>query len=156
MAIMKFSYPQDPEALFRFLSDPEVTRRRSEWSGDKDINISVSNGAVTNIRKVQADVPGFAKKLLNPVNTVTEVKAWNAANKTATLKVDIQGAPVKVTGDIKIVPSGSGSEYIVDFKVSCSIPFIGGQLEKHVTGITEEGMRKEYDWNKAEAAKVGA
>ena len=154
MATVKFNYPQDPETLFKFLSDPEVTRKRSEWSGDRDIHITASNGAVQNIRKVQADVPSFAKKLLNPVNTVTEVKQWNAANKSATLKVDIQGVPVKVTGDIRITPSGSGSEYTVDFKVSCSIPLIGGQLEKHITGVTEEGMRKEYGWNKDELAKL--
>lgn len=154
MATVKFSYPQDPETLFKFLSDPEVTRKRSEWSGDRDIQITASNGSVQNIRKVQADVPAFAKKLLNPVNTVTEVKQWNAANKTATLKVDIQGVPVKVTGDIRITPSGSGSEYTVDFKVSCSIPFIGGQLEKHITGVTEEGMRKEWGWNKDELSKL--
>jgi hypothetical protein len=150
MATVKFTYSQDLETVYRFLTDPEVVRRRSEKFGETDIQISVNGGTLTNLRKVQAVVPGFAKKLLSPVNTVTDVKAWNAAARTARLTVDIQGAPVKVAGDIRLVAAGSGCDYVVDFQVSCRIPFIGGQLEKYVTGLTEEGMRKEYEWNRAE------
>lgn len=154
MATVKFTYAQDAETVFRYLSDPETARKRSVAFGDKDIQVTASNGTVTNVRKVAADVPGFAKKLLNPVNTVTDAKTWNTANKSATLKVDIQGVPVKIAGDIRITPNGTGADYTVDFKVSCSIPFIGGQLEKHITGVTEEGMRTEFNWNQAELSKL--
>lgn len=150
MATFKYNYPQDIDTVFAFLSSPETARRRSEAFGEREINVSVSGGAVTNVRKVEAEVPGFAKKLLNPVNTVTDVKRWDAATKTGQLTVDIQGAPVKIAGSIRLVPAGSGCDYVVDFQVSCKIPLIGGQLEKHITGVTEEGMRKEADWNKSQ------
>ena len=149
MATVKFTYKQDPETVFKFLSDPATARARSEAFGERDIQVTENGGAVTNRRLVEADVPSFAKKLLNPTNTVTEVKRWNAATKTAELSVDIQGAPVKLNGTIRIVPSGSGSEYITDFTASCKIPLIGGQLEKHIVGVTEQGMRREFDWNQA-------
>lgn len=149
MATFKYSYPQDIETVFRILSAPETARQRSEAFGEREINVTTSGSTVTNVRKVEAEVPGFAKKLLNPVNTVTDIKRWDPATKTAQLTVDIQGAPVKISGNIRLVPAGSGCDYLVDFQVSCKIPLIGGQLEKHVAGITEEGMRKEADWNKA-------
>ena len=104
---------------------------------------------MTNVRKVAVDVPSFAKKIVNPVNTVTDVKSWDASTKTARMSVEIKGVPIKVTGDIRIVPSGTGSDYVVDFQVSCKIPLLGGQLEKHATGQTEQGMVREHDWNRS-------
>lgn len=150
MATVKFTYAQDADTVYKLLSDPEVSRRRSEAFGDKDIRLTKSGDTVTNVRQVEADVPAFAKRLLSPTNTVTEVKAWNPATKSATLSVEIKGVPVKISGDIRIVPAGTGCDYIVSFQVSCKIPLIGGQLEKHITGVTEEGMRKEFEWNRAQ------
>lgn len=149
MATFKYSYPQDIDTVFAFLSNPETARRRSEAFGEQDIKVTASGGAVTNVRKVEAEVPGFAKKLLKPVNTVTDLKRWDSATKTAELSVDIQGVPVTIRGSIRLVPAGTGCDYIVDFQVTCKIPLIGGQLEKHIAGVSEEGMRKEADWNKA-------
>ena len=63
MATVKLFYTQDPETLYKFLSDPETARKRSEAFGERDIQITSSGGAVTNKRLVEADVPSFAKKL---------------------------------------------------------------------------------------------
>lgn len=155
MAIVKFTYKQDPDTVFKFLSDPATVRARSEAFGERGMQITESNGTITNRREVDADVPAIAKKVLKPTNTVTEVKAWNAATKTATMSVDIQGAPIKVAGNIRLTPSGTGTEYTVDFQVTCKIPLIGGQIEKHATGQTEDGMRREYEWNKARLDERG-
>ncbi len=152
MATQKFHFPQDIDTVFRFLADPETAKKRSVAFGERDISVTTSGSTVTNVRKVEADVPAFAKKVLNPVNTVTDVKRWDPATKSAQLSVDIQGAPIKVAGTIRLVPSGSGCDYIVDFQVTCKIPLIGGQIEKHATTQTEEGMRKEFEWNKAQLA----
>lgn len=149
MATVKFTYAQDADTVYKFASDAEICRKRSEAFGDKDIRCTKTGDTVTNVRLVEADVPSFAKKFINATNTVTDVKAWNPTTKSATLSVEIKGVPVKITGDIRIVPAGSGSDYIVNFQVACKIPLIGGQLEKHITGVTEDGMRKEFEWNKA-------
>ncbi len=158
MATVRFSYPHDLETVYRFLVDPAVVRRRSEAFGETDIRATLAgdpaaSATLTNVSKVKAQVPGFAKRFLSPVNTVTDVKAWDGVSHSARLSVDIQGAPVKVSGTIRLQPSTTGCDYVVDFQVSCRIPLIGGQLEKYVTGLTEEGMRKEADWNLAELAR---
>lgn len=153
MAKVRFPFPQNAETVFKFVSDEAVVRRRSEVFGDRDINITRSGDTITNVRMVSADVPGFAKKFLNPVNQVTDIKRWNPATRSAQLSVDIKGAPVKVEGVISIKDTPTGSDYEVDFTVTCKIPLIGGQLEKHVIGVTEDGMRKEADWNRAELSK---
>ncbi len=157
MATVRFSYPHDVDTVYRFLVDPAVVRRRSEAFGETDIHVTIlgdplTSPTVTNVSKVKAQVPGFAKRFLSPVNTVTDVKAWDAAARTARLSVDIQGAPVKVSGSIRLETAGGGCDYVVDFQVSCRIPLIGGQLERYVTGLTEESLRKEADWNRAQLA----
>ena len=161
MATVRFSYPHDVDTVYRFLVDPAVVHRRSEAFGETDIHVTVSgdpltSSTVTNVSKVKAQVPGFAKRFLSPVNTVTDVKAWDASAPTAHLSVDIQSAPVKVSGSIRLEAAGSGCDYVVDFQVSCRIPLIGGQLEKYVAGLTEEGLRKEADWNRAQLAAVAS
>lgn len=154
MTTIKLSYPQDAETVYKFLADPETARRRSVDFGEEDIKVTTQGATVINVRKVASEVPSFAKKFLNPKNVVTDTKAWNAASKTAALTVDIAGAPLKMSGNIKIVPAGSGCDYIIDFTMKCSIPLVGGQIEKHATGVSEEGMRREYEWNKAQLAKL--
>lgn len=157
MPTVRLAYPQDLATVYRFLTDPAVVRRRSEAFGETDIHVTLAgdplgSATLTNVSKVKAQVPGFAKRFFSPLNTVTDVKAWDGASHTARLSVDIQGAPVKVSGTIRLVATASGCEYVVDFQIACRIPLIGGQLEKYVAGLTEEGMRKEADWNRAALA----
>lgn len=148
MTTMRFHYAQDVDTVYRFLADPETARKRSVDFGETDIRVTTQGNTVVNVRKVAMDVPAIAKKILNPVNTVTDTKAWDPATKTARMSVDIQGAPIKVDGQIRVVPSGSGADYIMDFQVTCKIPLIGGQIEKLATAQTEEGMHREDAWNR--------
>jgi hypothetical protein len=147
MATVKFTYKQDVDTVFAFVSDPEVSKQRSIDMGERDIKVTKEGEAVTNIRTVDAEVPGFAAKLLKPSNTVVEVKRWSSATKSGQLSVDVKGAPTQIDGTIKLTPSGSGCDYTLDFKVTCKIPLIGGKLASYVEGITKKGMQEEFEWN---------
>ena len=154
MATVRFHYPQDADTLYRFVTDPEAVKARSIALGERDVRVTKSGETITNVRLVESELPSFAKNLFKPTNTVEEVKAWDAAKKTAKLSVDVKGAPTKVSGTIAIVASGSGCDYVVDFQVKCSIPLIGGKIEAFATGETEKGLRAEYEYtSKALAAK---
>ncbi len=147
MANVKFTYKQDADTVYDFITNPEIIEERSKALGERDIQITKDGERITNRRMGQAAVPGFAKKLLKPENLVIEVKSWDRASKSCTFDVDVQGAPTKVNGKIQIVPAGSGCDYLIEFKVTASIPLIGKKLEKYATGITEDGMRDEFNWN---------
>jgi hypothetical protein len=154
MTTLRFAYAVDADTLYRFMTDPETTRARSVAFGERDVRVTKNGETITNVRLVEAEVPGFAKKLFTPTNTVEDVKAWDAATKTAKLSIDVRGAPTKITGTLKIVPAAKGSEYVVDFAVSCKIPLIGGKLEDYVTSMSEKALQQEYEHNvKALAAK---
>lgn len=147
MATVKYTYAQDVETVYKFLSDPEVARERSIAMGERDIKVTKDGETVTNIRTVDAEIPGFAAKLLKPSNTVVEVKSWSAASKSAKLSVDVKGAPTQLEGTIRLTPKGSGTEYTFDYTAICKIPLIGGKLASYVEGVTKKGADTEFAWN---------
>ena len=148
MATLTLSYRQDPETVLRFLTDPERVKARSEAFGEREVRVTVDGGTVTATRIVDAEVPSFARKLVKPSNQVTDIKKWNLATKTATFSVDVRGVPVTIAGEIALAArAGGGADCTVRFEVTCKIPLIGGTLAKHVTGMTENGLRREFEWN---------
>jgi len=147
MFSVSLSYKQDPDTVFRFLTDPANVKARCEAMGERDVAVTNQDDTVTCVRVVEASVPSFAKKLLKPTNTVTDVKRWSRASRKATFSVDIKGVPVTIEGAIELAPSGSGATCSVTGTVTCRIPLIGGTLAKHVAALTEQGLRKEWEWN---------
>lgn len=146
MATVKFTYAQDIETVFRFVSDPETARERSIYMGERDISITTEGETITNSRTVDVQVPGFAAKLVKPSNTVTEVKRWSSATKSATITVDVKGAPTHLSGTIHLEPKGEGCEYVMNYDVACKIPFIGGKLASYVEGLTKKSLEQEFAW----------
>jgi len=156
MRTSKFTYKQSADQVYAFASDPEYVRQRSEAMGETNINITKTGDTVKNVRTVVAQVPGFAAKVLKPTNTVVEIKAWNASNKTASLSVDVQGAPTKLTGTIRIYDNpGGGCTYETEYTASCSIPLIGKKIAEYVEKVTHEGMETEFHWNQKKLDALG-
>ncbi|PWN56595.1 DUF2505 domain-containing protein [Abyssibacter profundi] len=75
-------------------------------------------------------VPGFAKKVVGDTTTLIEQDSWDLAAKTGTLSVDIQGAPVKAVGQMKLVDQAGGCVNEISWDISCSVPLIGKKIEK--------------------------
>ena len=155
MGSVKFRFEQDPETVMNFVRDPDVIKRRGAALGERNVEVVVDGGRVTTTRTVEAEVPGFAKKVLKPTNDVLEIKEWDLAACSARLDVDVKGAPTRVTGTIRIVPDGTGSSYQIDYKITCSIPLIGKKIAEYADGLTAKGMREEYEWNKRELDSRG-
>ena len=79
MPNLTINYTQDVDTVYRFVTDPEVIRKRSEAMGEKNIKIQVDEAGgtktITSTREIESDLPGFAKKLFNSTNTIIEVLA---------------------------------------------------------------------------------
>jgi len=147
MATVRFTFKQSPEVVYGFVTDPERVKARSVSFGEREVKVEKNGDTITNTRLVEGEVPAFAKKLFTPVNTVIDVKTWDPASKSARFEVDVKGVPVKISGTIAITANGAGADYVVDYRVSCKIPLIGGKLEEYVSGSTEKGLRNELEWN---------
>jgi len=150
MATTTYTYEQDADTVYRFVTDPNVIRQRSLAMGERDIQLDKVGETLTNVRTVDVQVPGFAAKVLKPTNTVREVKRWNAAERTCRMSIETKGLPARLEASIRIVPSGAGCEYIVDYWAKVSIPLIGGRFASYVEDATKKGLDDEFAWNSRE------
>lgn len=144
---VRFSYPKDADRVYQLLTDPEVIRARSESFGERDVRVTKTGETLTNLRLIDVALPAFAKALFTPTNTVVDVKVWDAAAKTGRFTVDVKNVPTRVGGTVRLVPTDTGCDYIVDVQVSCKVPLIGKKLETFVAGQTRKALEDEHAYN---------
>ena len=156
MPNLTINYEQDVDTVYRFVTDPEVIKKRSESMGEKNIRIKVDEAGgtktITSTREIDSDLPGFAKKLFSSTNTIIERREWRDAGHKKTCKshIDIVGTPGKIDSNITISPNGTGCTYDIEFEVSAKVPLIRKKLEEFVAKTTLEGMRDEHEYNQRE------
>ena len=154
----KFSidYSQDIDTVYRFMTDPDAIKKRSEALGETNIRVQVDEGGgtktITATRDVESDLPGFAKRLFNSTNTIIERLEWRDAGEKKTCKshIDVLKTPGKIDSDITISPKGSGCTYDIEFEVSAKVPLIRKKLEEFVAKTTLEGIREQHEYNQRE------
>lgn len=150
------TYAASPDEVFATMTTPDVLVAKYTALGHRDITIvehSVTAGSVSvrSKRSVPMEVPGFAKRILSPWNTVEQYDTWGPAaadgSRTGTWKVDARGVPVKVGGTLRITPVKGGTLVEIAGEVSCSVPLLGGKLASFVGGDVERTMRGEEEFN---------
>ena len=146
----RFDHPAaDVQAL---LHDPDFLAERSRAMGELDVQVTTKRDgdrvAIVNARNVQRELPGFAKKLFNPVNHITQTSTWQLAGDVATGSsvIEVRGAPVTITTKFELRPAGGGCEYRVTFDVKVRVPLIGGKLEAYTLEQTLAGAQKELEY----------
>lgn len=161
MPNLTINYAQDIDTVYRFVTDPDVIKKRSEAMGERDIKIQIDDAGgtktITSTRLIDSDLPGFAKKLFSSTNTIIERREWRDAGDKKTCKshIDIIGTPGKIDSNITISPSGSGCTYDIEFEVSAKVPLIRKKLEEYVAKTTMEGMRDEHEYNQRQLNAAG-
>jgi uncharacterized protein YndB with AHSA1/START domain len=139
-------YDADVETVFGLLSDPGFIERKYADQGATDIAIESDNrgDSVRNSirRKVTIDLPGFAKRVMSPTNTVVQTDDWDPAGadgtRVCTYTVDVQGVPSRIEGTVTLTPDDGGTSQVVEAEVKVSIPLLGGRLERFAV---ESGTR---------------
>lgn len=153
MPNLTINYSQDVDTVYRFVTDPEVIKKRSEAMGEKNIKVQIDEAGgtktITSTREIESDLPGFAKKLFSSTNTIVERREWRDAGDKKTCKshIDIVGTPGKIDSNITISPNGTGCKYDIEFEVTAKVPLIRKKLEEFIAKTTMEGMRDEHDYN---------
>lgn len=144
-------------ALF---TDPDAVAARYEAAGDRDLEILEcgpdGDGFVIRTRRT-VDVeglPGFATKVLKPTNTMEQVDRWSAPDaggaRDGTFAIDVKGAPVKVSGTMRIAPTpDGGTRHTVEGKVEVKVPLIGGKIASWAEGPSQARLDAEYDFHRA-------
>src|SRR5262249_38335089 len=160
---MAFSGDQNYDAavddVFTLFTDPAAVRARYEGAGDRDIEILECGPhgdgfVIRTSRTVDVDIPSFARKVLKPTNTMIQTDTWTAraldGARDADFEIEVQGAPVKVSGQARIEPTADGgTRHTVDGKLDVKVPLIGGRLASWAEGPSQQRLDAEYDFHRA-------
>ena len=121
----------------------------SSWSAANEDD----DGGVTLVtrRVVPLELPGFAKRVLSPRQSVTQSDAWSAPDedgvRTGTFAVVAKGTPVQVRGTMRLSPnSARRCTNVTEVTVECKIPLLGGKIAALVAGDTRRAVDHEETW----------
>lgn len=149
----EITYPAGPGTVAAMLADPEFVRARNQamhpLSATEDVEGSPTGAfTVTTVRTMPTtDFPDAARRLVGESVDVRQVDAWAApgrdGRRTGTMTVEIAGAPIRMQGDLELLPTDGGSLERVTGDLKASVPLVGGRLEKAAEPAITAAIRTE-------------
>lgn len=154
-------FDAEVETVFALMSDPDFCTRKYADAGATDIQVDSDQRAdgptVVSRRKLTVDLPGFAKKVMQPTNTVVQTDEWSPADadgrRVCRYRVEVQGVPSRIDGTVTLTPEGAGTRQDVEAEVKVSIPLLGGKLEKFAVDNGVKALDDEARFTSAELSK---
>jgi hypothetical protein len=139
------------DAVWAMFCDPASHVAKFESMGHRDIQVVESERADDSFRLVvrrlvDVDLPGFAKKVLKPTNTVTTTDTWQRDGDiyTGAQVVETAGAPVKISATTELAPDGRRTSYSATVHLEVKVPLIGGKLADWAKGMVSEQLVQEF------------
>ncbi|MGA2210602.1 MAG: DUF2505 domain-containing protein [Acidimicrobiales bacterium] len=130
------TYAAPTDAVVAMLRDPNATVSKYETIGHRDVEMlacAETDGVlhIESKRVVDVDLPGFAKRVLKPTNRMHQTDEWREGTGgtwDGTFDVEVQGAPIHISGTMRLTPDGDSTRHDVTIEVIANVPFIGGRL----------------------------
>jgi hypothetical protein len=130
------SYGATIEVVQAMFADEAFIRAKYEGMGHRDVDIlectRTDDGlTIRSTRVVEVDLPGFAKRFIKPVNTMTQVDTWTADGAggwSGTFDVDVKGQPVHLSGSMTLTPDGDSCVHEVTMSMDVKVPLAGGKI----------------------------
>jgi carbon monoxide dehydrogenase subunit G len=145
-----FDAPLDE--VWAMFCDPASHVKKFESMGHRDIEVVESQHSddafrLVVRRNVDVDLPGFAKRVLKPTNTVVTTDDWTRGADgvcRGTQHVETQGTPVKIDATTQLAPDGDTTTYSVAIQLDVKVPLIGGKLADWAKGMVSEQLDEEF------------
>jgi carbon monoxide dehydrogenase subunit G len=145
-----FDAPVD--AVWAMFRDPRSHIAKFDSMGHRHIEVIDSHAgddafSITVRRDVDVDLPGFARRVLKPTNTVTSTDEWQRTDDgtcTGRQTVQTEGAPVKISSTTALTPEGDRTRYDVTVQLDVKVPLIGGKLADWSKGKVREQLDQEF------------
>jgi hypothetical protein len=146
------TYSVTPDAAFERHIDEDFLRRKFEAQGARDIEVeSTRSGDRVTLkidRRAEAEIPGFAKRVVSPTNTIHLVEEWRpeGGGYVCDWHAEISPAPARLKGTRTLLPSGGGTADITEGTIEVKVPLIGGKLADWMSGEASKAVEDEIAW----------
>jgi hypothetical protein len=151
---MKFeerhSFDQPAETVMRMYADKAFFDRKYQDVGaiecellehqKNDARFSVKYRLVM---KSDAPLPEVARKIMGDTVGMVQQDAWDLGKRTGRIDIDIKGAPLKISADMKLIDEGGKGVNVQTWNVSCSIPLVGGKIEAAIAEDIKAKSRRD-------------
>ncbi|ACZ31624.1 hypothetical protein Xcel_2610 [Xylanimonas cellulosilytica DSM 15894] len=139
---VELTYPASVDVVAAMLADEEFVRwraARSTGSGEveqADLTGSVGEGFTAVVRRTLAtdQIPAQVRPFVGDRLEVRQAEVWEAPrgeHVVGTVALEIAGAPVRVTGTVRLEPAPDGGTRQVYYgEVKASVPLFGGVVEE--------------------------
>ncbi len=148
-----YRYGAAPDAVWEMLTDAEYLRAKLEGTGALEYDVvecaPTPDGGfrIVTRRTVEADIPGFAKKVFKPVNALTQIEDWRPASgehRSGTWRIETKGVPVSTGGTTRLEATGGFAVHHIAGRIKVSVPLIGGRLERFVFDQAKKTLDAEH------------
>jgi hypothetical protein len=144
-------YEAAPEEVFAMLSDDEFIVHKSMRSGSLDVEALVEEDqdivTIVNHRVMPAKVPGFVKRFLGDTIPMAERQEWGPVHADGSRHgqfwVEFGGQPLHFAGTVALRPDGAGAAVQTKGDIKCTVPFLGGRIEKFAAEWIGKYLNKE-------------
>ncbi len=145
-------YQAGLDAVFAMISDRTFHERKCIANGatgyEVDLRQTPGGVLVTTRRTLPTSgVPDLFRSLVGDTLVVTQVDDWTAAEgsggRDGRAVVEVQGAPVRFTAALRLLPDGPGAVQTVAGDLKASVPLLGSRIEKAVEPAIRAAIRAE-------------
>ena len=99
-------------------------------------------------RLVDVEVPGFARKVVQPTNLLRSTDEWRDLGDGTyggTFELETKGVPIETMGRTRLTPEGTTHTlYEVTVELKVKVPLIGGRIADFSKGIIERQLDDEF------------
>lgn len=144
------TYPVTPAVLLRALTDRAFHEAKIQALGALRSEV-LSDGMdgdeyVIRIRRSMrntAQVPALLKKLIPEGSTLEHEDRFDAKAGKGHLVLSIEGLPVQLSCELTAIAQGSGTELRHEWDIRCSLPIVGGAVERFLAADLPQRMEQE-------------
>ena len=130
------TYEAPIERVLAMLGDDDATVAKYEGMGHREVELLAAESDdhhihVASSRVVDVDLPGFARRVLKPTNTMRQTDDWTRADDgtwSGTFAVEVDGAPIELSGSMGLVPGDGTTDHSVTITMNVKVPLVGGKI----------------------------
>lgn len=149
---MTIDFAATPAAVFAMLSSEAFQDLKCAATGavSHDVSVTVERAqtVILTRRVMPTDgFPDFVRSMVGATIVVTQTDTWGPGSpdgsREGRLAVEVSGAPIGMTGTLRLAPGGPGCIESVDGDLKAHIPLLGGRIEKAAAPAVEAGIKVE-------------
>lgn len=145
--------PVPASTVWTMVRDVDSHLAKAALAGHRDLEVLAHDLADDHVhvemkRTVSIELPGFARKVMEPTQRVRTIDDWydrGDGTYGGTFTTDVRGAPFELNGVTHVEPDGDDAcTYTLEIEVKVKVPVIGRKLERWSADDVDRQIADEF------------